>query len=320
MGVLCAAMMMASGALPVITSQPASATRTATASVTFTVAATGGPLTYQWQSSPNNSSWANIGGATSTSYTFTTSYSNNGTYYRCIVSNASGSTASNSALLTVNALLTAPALSSGTVMTPIADFSTYTGITLSASSTPTVTATRNGTPTAVTTVFTGGTTYRVDIAQSFTTLQNSGDTWVISATLTGATPTSATFTMSPTARTTTTTRQVIQQSNGTILTSPYNLSRTATSTPAYTVRGALSSGSQALITAITVSDGALPAGFTLNSATGYNNTISSKPIMASGKPTAVAGTPINFSITITYATTQTPVVSNTYSVTGSVIA
>jgi hypothetical protein len=39
-------------------------------------------ITYQWQSSPNNSTWTNIGGATSSTYTATV---NTTTYYHCVL-------------------------------------------------------------------------------------------------------------------------------------------------------------------------------------------------------------------------------------------
>ena len=58
-------------------------------------------VTYQWQSSPDNITWSNIGGATSSSFTSTGTTT---TYYRCNVTcTASTTTSSSSALLvTVN--------------------------------------------------------------------------------------------------------------------------------------------------------------------------------------------------------------------------
>lgn len=77
---------------PTITTQPSSKSVYRGASTSLSVAATTatGTLSYQWQSSSNNSSWSNISGATSTSYTPPTS-SVGTTYYRCVVtSTASG--------------------------------------------------------------------------------------------------------------------------------------------------------------------------------------------------------------------------------------
>jgi hypothetical protein len=55
-------------------------------------------LTYQWQSSPNNSTWTNIAGATSSTYTPTVT---SNTYYRCVVS--CGGTPSNSGSVYITA-------------------------------------------------------------------------------------------------------------------------------------------------------------------------------------------------------------------------
>ena len=93
---------------PTITTQPSSKSVYRGASTSLSVAATTttGTLSYQWQSSSNNSSWSNISGATSTSYTPPTS-SVGTIYYRCVVtSTASGqskTTNSSSASVKVNA-------------------------------------------------------------------------------------------------------------------------------------------------------------------------------------------------------------------------
>jgi len=83
-----------------ITTQPASQTVTATeptTPVTFTVAATGDDITYQWQLNGTN-----IVGATNSSYTTTdTTIDNNGDVYTVILTNAAGSVTSNDAVLTV---------------------------------------------------------------------------------------------------------------------------------------------------------------------------------------------------------------------------
>jgi hypothetical protein len=81
-------------------------TQNASASA-LTVAATanGGTITYQWQSSSDNSSWSNIGGATSASYTPPTT-STGTTYYHCIATNTTGgdcTATSNAAKIVVTA-------------------------------------------------------------------------------------------------------------------------------------------------------------------------------------------------------------------------
>ena len=88
-------------AAPVITTQPANKTVAAGASATFTVAASGTGLTYQWQYSKNGTTWTDKAGATSASYTVTAKASYNGMLYRCIVTNAGGSVTSGTAKLTV---------------------------------------------------------------------------------------------------------------------------------------------------------------------------------------------------------------------------
>jgi glucose/arabinose dehydrogenase len=100
----------ATSTAPTISSHPASITRAAGQTATFSVTASGtAPLQFQWQRNG-----ANISGATSSSYTFTVTAADNGAQFRAVVSNAAGSALSNSATLTVpanaapNATITAP--------------------------------------------------------------------------------------------------------------------------------------------------------------------------------------------------------------------
>jgi hypothetical protein len=116
-------------AAPTITTQPANQTVTTPATATFTVAASGSGLSYQWQR--NN---ADINGATAASHTTpATSVSgglaNSGDTYRCVVTNAGGSATSNAATLTVNASAdTTPPTLTGTLTVSAL---TATGYTLS---------------------------------------------------------------------------------------------------------------------------------------------------------------------------------------------
>lgn len=64
-------------------------------------------ISYQWQSSPNNTTWININGATSSFYTATQTVN---TYYRCVVTCSNSSQSANSA----SVLVTTPGLVSGT--------------------------------------------------------------------------------------------------------------------------------------------------------------------------------------------------------------
>ena len=89
---------------PTITAQPESQSVTERNTATFTVAATGEKLSYQWQQSTDSGqSWADIGGATDATYTTeATTTSMNGYQYRCVVSNSAGSITSDAVSLTVN--------------------------------------------------------------------------------------------------------------------------------------------------------------------------------------------------------------------------
>lgn len=85
-----------------ITQHPASSEVEAGESVTFTSAANGSNLTYQWKSSSDGTTYSNISGATSASYTFTAAAADNGNYYQCVFTDDANNTAtSNAAVLTV---------------------------------------------------------------------------------------------------------------------------------------------------------------------------------------------------------------------------
>ncbi len=87
---------------PIITTQPVSQTVTAGFPVTFSVAAAGSPSpTYQWQKGG-----ADIGGATSASYTISTVQTTDADSYTVTVTNIIGSVTSAAAILTVNNLPT----------------------------------------------------------------------------------------------------------------------------------------------------------------------------------------------------------------------
>lgn len=96
---------------PTINTQPGNQSVVAPATATFSVSAvtSGGPLSYQWQRNPGgNTAFANIGGATSSSYTTPATAvgggsANNGDTYRSVVADSNGSVNSNAATLTVTA-------------------------------------------------------------------------------------------------------------------------------------------------------------------------------------------------------------------------
>jgi alpha-tubulin suppressor-like RCC1 family protein len=91
--------------IPVVTTQPESATVTTGGSATFDAAATGSPApTVQWELSLNGgSSWAPVSGATSGKLTISNAQlSLNGNEYRAVFHNGAGTTPSDAATLTVS--------------------------------------------------------------------------------------------------------------------------------------------------------------------------------------------------------------------------
>lgn len=88
---------------PTITAQPTSQTVKEDETAAFTVTASGSDLTYQWQQSTDNgSTWTNIDGATSNTYTISNAAPDwDGRQYRCVVANSVGSVTSSAATLTV---------------------------------------------------------------------------------------------------------------------------------------------------------------------------------------------------------------------------
>ena len=87
---------------PVITEQPASVDAPLGEAVTFTVAATGYNLSYQWQyKKPSALSWTNWSGKKEASVSVKAGNANNGYQYRCIVSSGTASVSSEAATLNV---------------------------------------------------------------------------------------------------------------------------------------------------------------------------------------------------------------------------
>jgi hypothetical protein len=90
---------------PVVTSDPTSETVVTGAPATFTAAASGTPApSVQWQvSADSGATWAPLSGATSTTYSFTTSSADNGDEYEAVFTNAAGSATTDPATLTISA-------------------------------------------------------------------------------------------------------------------------------------------------------------------------------------------------------------------------
>ena len=89
---------------PSITTQPTSTAVVVSQTASFTAASDSNPgATVQWQVSSNGgTTWTNIGGATSTTYSFTPVYADSGKQYQAVFSNSVGSTATSAATLTVS--------------------------------------------------------------------------------------------------------------------------------------------------------------------------------------------------------------------------
>jgi len=126
------------GVAPTITSQPVSETVTAGATASFTAAASGSPTpTVQWRVSTNTGrSWSAIRGATSTTYSFTASLSQNGYEYEAVFTNSAGTATTKTANLTVTAALSSPPT---ITLQP-------TGETISAGTTASFSAAASGSP------------------------------------------------------------------------------------------------------------------------------------------------------------------------------
>ena len=88
---------------PLITAQPQSQTVCAGNTATFSVVATGTGLSYQWQvSTDDGSTWSDISGATSDSYTTPSlTAADNGKKFRVVVTGTCGSVTSDTATLTI---------------------------------------------------------------------------------------------------------------------------------------------------------------------------------------------------------------------------
>jgi hypothetical protein len=88
-----------------ITTQPSNTTGCSAGSASFTVAASGSSVSYQWQVSTNGTTWTNVSGATAATLTLNSlTFAMNGYQYQAVVSGASpcGPLTSSVATLTVN--------------------------------------------------------------------------------------------------------------------------------------------------------------------------------------------------------------------------
>jgi hypothetical protein len=109
---------------PAVITAPASERLNAGATATFTAAGGGTPLDVQWQVSSAGGPFTDIPGATSGTYTFTTSATDDGKRFRAVFSNPLGTVTTNDTTLTVHAL--APVVATQPVGQGVADGQTVT--------------------------------------------------------------------------------------------------------------------------------------------------------------------------------------------------
>ncbi|MDN4642121.1 fibronectin type III domain-containing protein [Agreia sp. PsM10] len=140
-------------ATPVVSiqTQPTAASSAQGASATFTVAASGtGILSYQWQSSTSGAAFADISGATASSYEATGTTVGSATSYRVVVTDDNGSVTSNAAAHTITAATPTVTVSKTSGIDPAGETVTVTGTGFFPNGTAT-----NGTRPPLANAFTG---------------------------------------------------------------------------------------------------------------------------------------------------------------------
>ncbi len=128
-------------AAPSITQQPQSATVTVGQTATFSIAATGAGLTYQWQIKPSGAgAFSSILGAAASSYTTpATALADDGTQFLCVVSNTNGNVPSAPATLSVTNAVAATASSyvmSTSLGSPRNNYSGWVGMSVTVGVSP----------------------------------------------------------------------------------------------------------------------------------------------------------------------------------------
>jgi hypothetical protein len=210
---------------PTITTQPANQTVMAGQTATFSVVASGtAPLSYQWQKNG-----ANIGGATSASYTTpATTTSDSGSTFVVVVSNSAGSATSNAATLTVNPAPVAPTITTQP-----------TNQTVTAGQTATFSVVATGTAPLNYQWQKNGANIAGATSSSYTTpattTADSGSTFkvVVTDSAGSATSNSATLTVSPTPVAPTITTQPVNQTVTAGQTATFSITATGTTPLSY---------------------------------------------------------------------------------------
>ena len=172
---------------PAIATQPADQTATNGQTATFSVAATGSSLRYQWQKNGTD-----IAGATASSYTTpATSNADHGASYSVTVSNSAGAVTSSGAILTVSAIPVAPAIATQPMAQTVTEGQTATFAVTATGTSPSFQWKKNGAniPGATSNTYTTNTTaigdnnavFSVEISNSAGTVTSSNATLTVSA-------------------------------------------------------------------------------------------------------------------------------------------
>lgn len=174
---------------PSITLQPADKTVTAGQTATFSVLATGtAPLSFQWQKGG-----VNIGGATSASYTTpATTLGDSGAQFRVVVTNSVSSVTSNIATLTVNPAPVAPSITTPPASTTVTAGQTATFTVVAAGTAPLSYQWQKGTTniagatsssytTPATVIGDNGSTFRVVVTNSVSSVTSAAATLTVNA-------------------------------------------------------------------------------------------------------------------------------------------
>ena len=176
-----------------VTTNPVNQSAIAGSTVTFTATASGATApTVQWQSSTDGSTWNNISGATSASYSFTATTAASGTQYRAVFTNSLGTDTTTAATLSVN---TAPVVTTNPTSRSVAPgaSASFTAAATGATSTQWQSSTNGGstwsniagatsaTYTVTTTTAMSGYEYRAQFSNSYGSVTTTAATLTVGA-------------------------------------------------------------------------------------------------------------------------------------------
>ncbi len=250
---------------PTVTTSPSNLTVASGETATFTAAATGSPTpTVQWEISTDAGvTFAPVGGATATTYSFTTTVSQNGDQYEAVFTNSVGTATTAAATLTVTVPTTTPTVTTSPSNLTVASGETAT-FTAAATGSPTPTVQWEiSTDAGVTFAPVGGATATT---YSFTTTASqNGDQYeaVFTNSVGTATTAAATLTVTTPPTVTTNPSSVAVASGGTA-----TFTAAATGSPSPTVQWEVSTNAGTTFTAV---GGATATTYSFTVAVGQND-------------------------------------------------